>query len=142
MKMQAITGESEDLYRRKDYQEYCLDCLNHLLWIDQREAMLFLAKHTVKALSANRKFSEELLKIVKDEDTYEYLSDEHKRIIWALESVAAWSGGTPEQFSAAEKVHALLFEWLDREEKIIFHLRNASNVLRMGRRRSSTLWRS
>jgi len=133
-KMQAITGDPVDLYRRKDYQEYCLDCLNHLLWIDPREAMLFLAKHTVKALSANRKFSDELLKIVKDEETYEYLSDEHKRIIWALESVATWSGGTPEQFSAAEEVRALLFEWLDREEKITLHLRNAGNVLRMGRR--------
>lgn len=132
-KMATIKGDAGDLYRREDFQEYCLDCLNHLLWIDSHEAMRFLAKHFVSAMEANPEFSKELLTIIS-EDAYEHLSDEHKRVVWALRNVATWTGGTPEQVAAAEKVREMLFAWLDREDQIRAYLLRAKDMSRRGKK--------
>ncbi len=132
-KMETISGSTEDLYRRKDYQEYCLDCLNHLLWINQYDAIRFLANHFIKAMWANRRFSEELLKVIS-EDAREHLSDEHTQVIWALENIATWTGGTAEQIVIANRIQGLLSEWLDRETEILRQLLNVKNAVSKGRK--------
>jgi len=132
-KMEGMKGDPEALYRRKEYQEYCLDCLNHLLWKDSHAAVRFLAKHFVRSLGANRKFSQSLLGIIS-EDAREHLSDEHRGVIWALENIGNWAEGTQEQVSVAETISTMLSEWLEREDQIILHMRQANHRLRGGRK--------
>jgi len=53
-KISNMKGDPDYLYNRKEYQELCFECLNHLLWLDQREAIHFLVNHFITSISINR----------------------------------------------------------------------------------------
>lgn len=115
-----IKGLDIELYRDKQWQQLTLNCLNHLLWINEAEAMRFLANHFIKAMQYSRAFRDELLAlIVNDEVVFSRLLPEHKQVIWALEQVTQWSYGGEQEFQASQSVMQLLSKWLDRQEKIL-----------------------
>jgi len=133
MKLNNFHGEPEELYGGRDYQEYCLDKLNHLLWIDEREAIRFLVDTYIKAMVVNKEFGNALMGILS-EDVREHLTDDHQQVIWALQNVSSWTGGSQEQLSMAFRVEQMLLDWLSREGKVRVHLLQAKDLSRKGRK--------
>lgn len=110
--------QRQDFYYDLDWQGYKLDYLNHLFYLDEREALRDLANTIIYADLYVPTYRDALLRFLEEEDLVAGMQPEHKDAIVALTRTGDLSRYAILPQDALQQVGSLLEGWLERNAKI------------------------